>query len=78
MAFNGARARERRVELGLSQFQLCEKIRAASIATGNEPVIIRPEYISSYENGSGAPGRTNFLHLVRALDLPATELETGL
>ena len=78
MAFDGVRAKARRVELGLSQFQLCEKIREASVSTVNGPVIMRPEYISSYENGQGAPGRKNFLHIVRALCLSPEDLETEL
>lgn len=76
MAYNGARARERRIEMGLSQYELALRISAVSRALGGE-VWVRPEYISKYERGVSQPGRKAFVLLTQTLGLANHELETG-
>ena len=55
--FNGARARRRRYELGLTVEQLADAIGAPK------------SYISQIETGAFAPGPARFAALVHALDI---------
>lgn len=77
MAFNGQRARERREELNMSQFDLIAKMQEI-VRTSNlkKKPKLRPEYVSRHESGRTQPGRVMFVLYSKVLDLPLSELET--
>lgn len=62
----GARVRERRRELGISQDILADRAR------------LHRTYISSIENGRRNPALGNVAKLARALELPIHELVRGI
>lgn len=71
MPFNGARLKQWRTEAKLTQFQLS----VLTNTPNDEP--IRPEYLSSYENGHRSPNIDHFMRLCSATSLTPDQLWTS-
>lgn len=72
MPFNGAALKQWREERGLTQFGLA-KLTAVTLPNG-EIDMVRPDYLSIYENGRRNPDIDHFMRLQLATQLPHAAL----
>lgn len=64
MPFNGPAYKQKRTDLGLSQFDVTSRTRRL---VAGELDVVGPNDISRYENGHTNPGVENFLRLAIAI-----------
>lgn len=71
MPFNNVAYRRKRLELGLSQFDITSRTRR--VVDGRLDVV-RPECVSKYETGRTQPNVDNFLRLALAIETNPLDL----